>query len=143
MSAERQVDPNDPKTAGERRQPTPRRIGLAGQLDISAKVGSHESLGQLVLDRCNGSHSDAVKVLSYVAAFGVFTTQAGREPRSVNELGTASSRRSRATLERWQTAFQRAFPEYSTPAVLWAMVRDQVEVTDETLLALTIGAATV
>lgn len=124
-----------------------RRLSLGDQARLAMRVSTTDSLAELVLAR-TGGHLRATHVLSFIAAYGVFVEQTGREPGSVLEMAaTVKSERSRQTLDRWARQFRQAFPEYDMPAVLWASIRDQVvkdtPPTSAEALSLQIGAALV
>lgn len=98
------------------------------------------TLADVVLDRQSNPIA-AYHVLNYIAVWGVFVETQGREPRSIHEMSELVSQ-SRATLDRWAQKFRKTFPEYDTPAVLWAQVRENLAdpVEDADRLTLKLGA---
>lgn len=112
----------------------------AAQAGAGVGYRTAETLADIVLDR-QSNPITAYHVLSYVAVWGVFVESQGREPRSIREMSELVGQ-SRATLDRWSQKFRKTFPEYDTPAVIWAQVRDKVvdPVEDADRLALKLGA---
>jgi hypothetical protein len=107
----------------EHMKETQMRLGLAeGLKDGWAVTGS--SLAEVVEERTDGV-SAMLHVLTYIALWGRFTEQAGREPASILELSTAM-RMPNKTLWRWAERFAESFPELESPAPLWELVRGPV-----------------
>jgi hypothetical protein len=108
---------------------------------VGATVGN-STLADLVTERVGALK--AHRVLTFIAIYGVFVEQNGREPRSVSEMSrTATSERSRATIDRYGAAFREAFPEYDMPTLVWAQARqtmDYLNVQDDEVLSLQLGA---
>lgn len=128
----------------------PKKLSMVEQARISMGVGNNQTIADLVLERCEGSTSKAFLVISFIATYGVFVEQHGREPRSVSEVAHATlGRRSRATVNRWGAAFKEAFPELHLPTLMWATAREQLtwldekdEVLDDGKITLQLGAVT-
>lgn len=112
-------------------------------VDAGRRVGSSDTLAELVAER-KVNPLRALSVFSWIAAWGIFVEGMGREPRSMAEL-IATLEMNQRTAYRWQKAFREAFPEYKTPALLWAVVVDQVPVEshDPAVMAMAMGGATV
>ncbi len=101
-----------------------------------------DTLADTVLDRISNPVK-AWQTLNYVALWGVFVESQGHEPRSTREMAEKFTQ-SHATINRWAKVFKAAFPEYDTPAVLWARVREQLDaraVEDVDSVAFRVGAA--
>ena len=85
-------------------------------------------------------------VLKFVATWGLVTETLGREPHSYGEFIRVSQVKPR-TGWAWLAAFREAFPEFDSPAPLWAGVRDRVAGTKSVtglaaqLASLRLGAA--
>ncbi len=118
-----------------------RKLSLSQQARVGASVGS-STLADLVTERVGVLK--AHRVLTFIAIYGVFVEQNGREPRSVSELSrSAKSSRSRATIDRYGATFREAFPEYDMPTLMWAQARQKLghlNVQDDEVLSLQLGA---
>lgn len=99
-------------------------------------------LGDLVLDRCGREIGRAMKVLSYVAAWGLFYEANGRGPNTVREF-SAAVKVPRNTANRWDHAFRETFPDLESPALLWAQVKAGVRSDSVEVVALEVGASQV
>jgi hypothetical protein len=118
-----------------------RREGVKRSFDVGSRVGGSETLAELVAER-NIHPLRVLSVYSFIASWGIFVDALGYEPNSVDELAEVLKiKRDRAF--RWQKAFREAFPEYRTPALLWAAIDDQVNTSsgDLSVVTMTIGAA--
>lgn len=133
---------SDDGTAGGGRRSGTRRMSRREQAVLTARLTQDETLGDLVLSRVGGNFVKATHVLGYIACFGVFTVQNGREPSTMLELAeSVKGQRSKATLDRYASAFRAAFPEYRTPSALWTMVAPRVVPSENPdALALHLGA---
>ncbi len=120
----------------------PSKLGVPGQVRLGVSVGANETLADLVTERVGVFK--AHRVLAFIAIYGVYVEQHGREPRSVSELSrSATSKRARATVDRYGAAFREAFPEYDLPTLLWAQARqtmDHLNVQDDEVLSFQVGA---
>jgi hypothetical protein len=112
----------------------------AAQSGAAVGYRTAETLADVVLDR-QSNPVTAYHVLNYIAVWGVFVESQGREPRSIREMSEIVGQ-SRATIDRWASKFRKTFPEYETPAVIWAQVRSKVldPVDDADRLTLKLGA---
>ena len=119
-----------------------RRLSMAEQARISARVSANETLAELVMERVGGSHVKAMHVLGFIAAYGIFVEQNGFEPRTPSQLArSGKSKRSAATIDRWGAVFKEAFPEYAMPTLLWSIARAQLPfLDDEDVVSLQLGA---
>lgn len=101
------------------------------------RTGSSQTLADLVAGR--GAHPlRGLSAFYWIAAWGVFVEANGREPASVDEV-VESLRIKRSTAFNWQKAFREIFPEYSTPATLWAIANEQVHGTDPKTVGMQLG----
>ncbi len=118
-----------------------RKLSVTQQARVGASIGK-STLADLVTERVGVLK--AHRVLTFIAIYGVFVEQNGREPRSVSELSrSATSDRSRATIDRYAVTFREAFPEYVMPTLVWAQARqtmDHLNVQDDEVLSLQVGA---
>jgi hypothetical protein len=111
--------------------------GLFAGFKDGLRTGTDRTLSDLVLSR-TPNFLTGVHVLAYIAMYGRFLEEHGREPRSVRELGAAVGAR-HATVHRYQQLFKAAFPEHETPLVIWLVSRDQVPGNDVDTMALQLG----
>lgn len=119
-----------------------RRPTLKQQVADGIMLGDPETMGDLLYARCDG-FMDMAAVTTFIALFGRFVEDLGREPQSLVELSEwVGPRPSRATLDRYQKRFRAAFPEYASPAVLWSQARPQVKGKNAAVVASQIGAVT-
>lgn len=102
-----------------------KKVTATDGLRLGLQVGASESVGELLTERGIGSLRQQ-SVLKWIALWGIFVTAAGREPRSPDEV-IVGLRVKRRSAYNYQRAFREAFPEFDTPAVLWAMVAAEVE----------------
>lgn len=102
-----------------------KKLTARESIRVGLQVGTSETLDELLTDRGIGSLRQR-SVLKWIALWGMFVTAAGREPRSPDEMVTAL-RVKRRTAYEYQRAFREAFPEFDTPATLWAMVESEVD----------------
>ncbi len=118
------------------------KLSKAQQARLGLSVGN-STLADVVTDRVGVFK--AHRVLAFIAIYGVFVEQHGREPRSVSELARSStSKRGRSTVDRYGAAFREAFPEYDLPTLVWSQVRHTMEhlnVEDDEVLSFQVGAA--
>jgi hypothetical protein len=112
--------------------------GLFAGLRDGARVSTNRTLSDLVLSRTENNLVTSVHVLAYIAMYGRFLEERGREPRSVRELALSIGA-SIATVDRYQSKFAAAFPEHESPLVIWLVSRDQVPGDDPEVLALQLG----
>jgi hypothetical protein len=110
------------KAGGGRQGP-----GRARAVRAGATIGyvTSSTLADEVFERVKNPVT-AWQILNYVAIWGVFVEVHGREPRSYRDMETVATQ-SYVTLSRWGGKFRTAFPEYDTPALLWAKVRPQLD----------------
>jgi hypothetical protein len=109
--------------------------------DVARRVGQSGTLADFVVAR-GASPLRSLHVFYWIAAWGMFQEVNGREPTSAEEIAPAIGVNLR-TLYRWQKAFREVFPEYATPALLWALVGDQVQGDNPDVMALQLGAAVI
>lgn len=120
---------------------TSARAAIRDGLATGIKVGSSDTLGAQLLKR-GVKPVRALSAFYWVAAWGTFFDQTGREPRNADEVAQLLKLSTR-TAYSWQQKFREVFPEYSTPATLWHQLHDQVEGDDPVAIGLGMGAAIV
>jgi hypothetical protein len=103
-----------------------KKLTIRETMRVGLQVGSSETLDELLTERGISAMRQG-SVLRWIALWGMFVTVAGREPRSPDDLAMSLGVKARTAYE-YQRAFRQAFPEYQTPATVWAMVEREVDV---------------
>lgn len=118
-----------------KKSPSGARAAVASGL----RVGRSDTLAALVVEK-GCSPLRALSAFNWIGAWGIVHDSLEREPRSVEEVAQVVKVSPR-TVYGWQAAFREIFPEYSTPAVLWAKIHEQVETDDPVVAGLSLGGA--
>jgi len=108
---------------------------------VAKRVGQSSTLADLVVERAVHP-ATGLSAFYWISAWGLVLESTGLEPRTPAEVAAALGM-PRSTAFSWQKAFRKVFPEYQTPAVLWASVSDQVTAEDPSVAAYQVGAADV
>ena len=98
-----------------------RKAPPKSQIVAGSRVGRNKTLIDALATR-GLTNIESLHVLKYVAVWGLYLEETGNEPRTVDEICELVSYK-RAVMFKWQTAFRKAFPEYTTPAILWSVAR--------------------